>query len=99
MAEVLVLIDHVDGTPKKVSYELLTLARELGTPSAVVLGAGAAGAADVVVALILVAATLESVFGFCLGCTIFGALMRSGVIPESVCEECNAIGARTGVAA
>ncbi len=46
MAEVLVLVDHVDGTPKKVSYELLTLARELGTPSAVVLGAGAAGAAE-----------------------------------------------------
>jgi len=46
MAEVLVLVDHVDGTPKKVSYELLTLARELGTPSAVVLGAGAAGAAQ-----------------------------------------------------
>lgn len=46
MAEVLVLVDHVDGTPKKVSYELLTLARELGTPSAVVLGKGAAAAAE-----------------------------------------------------
>jgi electron transfer flavoprotein alpha subunit len=46
MAEVLVLVDHVDGTPKKVSYELLTLARELGTPSAVVLGKGASAAAE-----------------------------------------------------
>ena len=46
MAEVLVLVDHVDGAPKKVSYELLTLARELGTPSAVVLGKGAAAAAE-----------------------------------------------------
>ena len=46
MAEVLVLVDHVEGTPKKVSYELLTLARELGTPSAVVLGRGASAAAD-----------------------------------------------------
>ena len=46
MAEVLVLVYHVDGAPKKVSYELLTLARELGTPSAVVLGKGAAAAAD-----------------------------------------------------
>ena len=45
MAEVLVLVDHVDGTPKKVSYELLTLARSLGEPSAVVLGAGAKAAA------------------------------------------------------
>ena len=46
MAEVLVLVDHVDGTPKKVTYELLTLARELGTPSAVVLGRGASAAAE-----------------------------------------------------
>ena len=46
MAEVLVLVDHVEGTPKKVSYELLTLARELGTPSAVVLGKGASAAAE-----------------------------------------------------
>jgi electron transfer flavoprotein alpha subunit len=50
MAEVLVLIDHVDGTPKKVSYELLTLARELGEPSAVVLGKGASAAAEKVAA-------------------------------------------------
>jgi electron transfer flavoprotein alpha subunit len=46
MAEVLVLVDQVDGTPKKVSYELLTLARTLGEPSAVALGAGAAAAAE-----------------------------------------------------
>ena len=50
MAEVLVLVDHVEGTPKKVSYELLTLARELGTPSAVLLGAGASAAAEKVAA-------------------------------------------------
>jgi len=50
MAEVLVLIDHVEGTPKKVSYELLTLARTLGEPSAVVLGKGASAAADKVAA-------------------------------------------------
>ena len=30
MAEILVLIDHVEGAPKKVSYELLTLAKTLG---------------------------------------------------------------------
>ena len=38
MAEILVLVEHVDGTPKKVTYELLTLARSLGEPSAVFLG-------------------------------------------------------------
>jgi electron transfer flavoprotein alpha subunit len=46
MAEILVLIDHVEGAPKKVSYELLTLAKTLGEPSAIVLGKGAAAAAD-----------------------------------------------------
>ena len=38
MAEILVLVDHIDGTPKKVTLELLTLARSLGEPSAVFLG-------------------------------------------------------------
>src|SRR4051794_9345496 len=39
MAEVLVLVDHIDGELKKVTAELLTAARELGEPSAVVVGA------------------------------------------------------------
>jgi hypothetical protein len=57
-------------------------------------GFDATTAAFVCVALILVAATLESVFGYCLGCKIFAILMRVGVIPESVCEECNDISGR-----
>jgi electron transfer flavoprotein alpha subunit len=44
MAEVLVLVDHLDGEIKKVTFELLTAARTLGEPSAVVVGApGTAG--------------------------------------------------------
>ena len=46
MAEVLVLVDHVDGTPKKVTLELLALAKTLGSPSAVVTGAGASKTVD-----------------------------------------------------
>ena len=38
MAEVLVLVDHVDGEIKKNTYEMLTAARRLGEPSAVVVG-------------------------------------------------------------
>src|SRR6185312_9328596 len=38
MAEVLVLIEHAEGAPKKVSLELLTAAKALGEPSAVVVG-------------------------------------------------------------
>ncbi|MDT0411877.1 electron transfer flavoprotein subunit alpha/FixB family protein [Streptomyces evansiae] len=42
MAEVLVYVDHVDGAVRKPTLELLTLARRLGEPVAVALGAGAA---------------------------------------------------------
>jgi hypothetical protein len=61
--------------------------------------AGATVLSSVLVAMILVAATLESAFGFCLGCVIFGRLMRAGIIPESVCEECADISRRIGAAA
>ncbi|MEN3271887.1 MAG: electron transfer flavoprotein alpha subunit [Actinomycetota bacterium] len=46
MAEVLVLVEHVDGVPKKVTLELLTLARSLGEPAAVFVGNGADNAKD-----------------------------------------------------
>jgi electron transfer flavoprotein alpha subunit len=38
MSEVLVLIDHVDGAVRKPTYELLTIAKRLGEPSAVFIG-------------------------------------------------------------
>ncbi|MFC4562901.1 electron transfer flavoprotein subunit alpha/FixB family protein [Nocardiopsis mangrovi] len=41
MAEVLVLVDHVDGEVKKVTTELLTAARRIGEPAAVWVGDGA----------------------------------------------------------
>lgn len=55
-------------------------------------------AAYVFIAMIAIAATLESVFGYCLGCKIFAVLMRVGVIPESACAECNDIWSRTPAA-
>ena len=39
MAEVLVLVEHAEGALKKISAELITAARVLGEPSAVVVGA------------------------------------------------------------
>jgi electron transfer flavoprotein alpha subunit len=45
MAEVLVLVDAVDGTVKKATFELLTAARQLGEPAAVVVGAPGTAAA------------------------------------------------------
>jgi electron transfer flavoprotein alpha subunit len=39
MSEILVLVDHVDGAVRKTTNELLTIARRLGEPSAVFVGA------------------------------------------------------------
>jgi electron transfer flavoprotein alpha subunit len=46
MAEVLVLVDHVDGAVRKTTTELLTIARRFGEPSAVLVGGGADAARD-----------------------------------------------------
>src|SRR5207302_3137395 len=45
MAEVLVVVEHSGGSVKKVTLEMLTLARTLGEPAAVVLGAPGSAAA------------------------------------------------------
>ncbi len=39
MSEVLVLVDHADGAVRKPTLELLALAKRLGEPSAVFIGA------------------------------------------------------------
>ncbi|QDY75508.1 electron transfer flavoprotein subunit alpha/FixB family protein [Streptomyces qinzhouensis] len=47
MADVLVVVDHVEGSVRKPTLELLTVARRLGTPVAVALGAGAGRTVEV----------------------------------------------------
>lgn len=54
-------------------------------------GFGLTTAAFVLVGAITIAATLESVFGLCLGCKVFAVLMRVGIISDEVCERCNNI--------
>ncbi|WP_116950873.1 electron transfer flavoprotein subunit alpha/FixB family protein [Jiangella endophytica] len=46
MAEILVLVDHVDGQVRKTTLELLTLAARAGEPAAVFLGSGYGAARD-----------------------------------------------------
>ncbi|HEY1511636.1 MAG TPA: DUF4395 domain-containing protein [Solirubrobacteraceae bacterium] len=60
--------------------------------------AGDHTAADVVLGLLVVAAGLESIFGYCLGCKVFALLMRVGLVPESVCAECADISGRLSAA-
>ena len=61
-------------------------------------GFGQVTIAYIVLGALIVAAVLESVFAYCLGCKVFAILMRLHVIPEAVCQECNDIWARSAAA-
>jgi hypothetical protein len=64
------------------------------TAAVLTYGFGAWGAAQVVLGLLVVAASLEAFAGLCLGCRAFALLMHLGVIPTSVCERCNDLWSR-----
>jgi hypothetical protein len=51
-------------------------------------GAGQHVAALALVGVVAVFASLESAFGLCVGCRVFYAGMRMGLVPPSVCEDC-----------
>jgi len=80
------------GPPKRFAQSIGLLVT--ATASVLYFGLGAEVAATGLIALLVVFATLESGFGICVGCKVFGWLMRRGVIPESVCEECNDLSLR-----
>jgi hypothetical protein len=50
--------------------------------------AGENGAALALVGVVAAFASLEAAFGFCVGCRVFYAGMRIGLVPPSVCEDC-----------
>jgi hypothetical protein len=87
------------GAPKSVPGPPKRFAQAMGavmSTTALVLGLvlGLETAATVVLLVLVVAASLEAFAGLCLGCEIFRALMRAGVVPESVCVDCADIWAR-----
>jgi hypothetical protein len=76
----------VPGPPKRFAQVIGAVFTGL-TTAAVALGHPVL--AEVLLGLMIVAAGLEAFLAYCLGCTIFGWLMRVGVIPEETCEACN----------
>jgi hypothetical protein len=82
----------VPGPPKRFAQGIGAVMATAALVLALILGDETA--ADVVLGLFVVAAGLESIFAICLGCQVFGWLMRSGVVPASVCEECADISRR-----
>jgi hypothetical protein len=77
----------VPGPPKRFAQGMGAVMSV--TAAVLALGFDLHTAAYVVLGLLIAAATLESVFGLCLGCKIFALLMRAGVIPDEVCERCS----------
>jgi len=83
---------HVPGPPKRFAQAMGAAMTTAGAILA--LGFGATTAATVLLVVLAVAAGLEAIFAYCLGCTIFAWLMRLGVVPERVCAECADIWSR-----
>lgn len=80
---------EVPGPPKRFAQGI---GATLSVAACVVwFGFDHSGAARVLVGMITIAAALESILAFCLGCKLFAILMRVGVIPETVCERCSDI--------
>jgi hypothetical protein len=82
----------VPGPPKRFAQALGAAMSTAALVLGLLLGLGTA--ADVVLGLLIVAAALESVFGLCMGCRVFAALMRLGLVPEAVCLECADVSGR-----
>lgn len=91
-----VVTPRLHVAPKMVAGPPKRFAQGIGavlsvTAALLALGFGQVGAAYVVLAMVVIAAALEAAFAFCLGCKMFALLIRSGLIPERVCERCVAV--------
>jgi hypothetical protein len=82
----------VSGPPKRFAQAMGAVMSTAALVLALVVGDHTA--ADLVLIAFLPAAGLESIVGYCLGCKVFGLLMRAGLVPEEVCAECADISGR-----
>ena len=77
---------YVPGPPKRFAQGIGAVFSV--TAAILALGFGETDAAYVVLGLLAVAAGLEAVFALCLGCKVFALLIKTGLIPQQVCERC-----------
>jgi Domain of unknown function (DUF4395) len=86
----------VPGPPKRFAQGMGAAMSTAALVLALILGDHTA--ADAVLIAFVLAAGLESIFGYCVGCKLFGLLMRAGVVPETVCAECADVSLRLSAA-
>jgi hypothetical protein len=93
LARVAVLLaPRMGGHPRYVPGPPKRFAQSLGAAMSLLAMAlwlsGHAFGAYVTLAVLLLPAALEAVFGYCVGCEIFAIGMRLGIVPDSICLEC-----------
>ncbi len=87
----------VAGPPKRFAQAIGLTFSLAATIAYLVIGSSVAG--NVILGALTVAAFMESALGLCLGCKIFGVLIRLGLIPDEVCADCANIWNRQKAAA
>jgi len=86
----------VAGPPKRFAQGMGAVITTAGAVTS--LGFGLETATALVLAALVVAATLESVFAYCIGCKAFALLMGAGLVSPQVCAECADISRRLAAA-
>lgn len=80
------------GPPKRFAAGI---GATLTTLAAVLWALGAAAPVVVAIGVIMVIfPALEAILGLCVGCRLFGVMMKLGLVPEEICLECADISLR-----
>jgi hypothetical protein len=82
---------EVPGPPKRFAQGMGAAITTLGVLG---LALGWTAVTTMLLAALVVAATLEAALGLCICCKLFARLMRAGIVPETVCLECSDISSR-----
>jgi hypothetical protein len=80
------------GPPKRfaagIGAVMTAAAAALGLAGALTGWSGASVGVTMIGVVMVVFPALEALLGLCVGCVLFGGLMRVGLVPEDVCAEC-----------
>ena len=80
------------GEPKLVAGPPKRFAQAIGATVTItataLLAAGQPNWTRALLGLMIVAAGLESIFAYCIGCKVFNGLMKLGLVPEETCAAC-----------
>jgi hypothetical protein len=80
------------GPPKRFAAGI---GAALTAVAAVLSASGSAAPVVLTIGIVMIVfPALEAVFGLCVGCKLFGGLMRMGIVPEEICLECADISLR-----